>query len=194
MIEFRTVSIADRAKEVFEQEKLGFERDKKMSILLSHFGYFSQDLVNGFTEGVEEMLVSANEKKGLIKRVFSVMIEGLQNIRFHGETDELGKFYGLFFIAKDKKKISLVFGSIINQPDSSELESRLNYLNGLTEEEVKEHFLEMLSTGTMSNKGNAGLGIITMRMKSKAPLKYTLHQVSNEKAFFTLEVSLLKEL
>ena len=192
MIEFQTVSIADRSKEVFEREKIRFENELGMSIMLSHCGYFSQDLVNGFTEGVEEMLISANEKKSLIKRVFSIMIEGLQNIRFHGEADDFGKYYGLFFIAKNEEKIVIYFGSLVRDGVHLALNERLQKLNDLSDGDVKEHYLSILSDGKISTEGNAGLGFITMRMKSKSQLKYRFYSLSDCKQLFTFETTLHK--
>ena len=50
-------------------------------VLVSHFGEFSQDLINSLVEGNEELMSSVGDKKILIKRVFSILIEGLQNIK-----------------------------------------------------------------------------------------------------------------
>ncbi|TNE54438.1 MAG: hypothetical protein EP338_07565 [Bacteroidetes bacterium] len=193
MIDFQTMTVAERAREVFEQCKQSYEQDKQASVLLSHFGYFSQDLVNGFTEGVEEMLIAAGEKKALIKRVFSIMIEGLQNIRFHGDADEFGKYYGIFFITRSESQINICFGSLVETGTAQELLKRLDRLNEMEDAEVKDHYLDILSNGKLGVKGNAGLGFITMRMKSKSPLNYQMYELSEERVLFTLETVLRKE-
>src|SRR4051812_24399038 len=54
-------------------------------ISVAHCGTINQDLIHRLSEYVEEMLVSAGAKKTVIKRIFSIVIEGLQNILIHGE-------------------------------------------------------------------------------------------------------------
>lgn len=192
MVELTTISNTDKCREIFEKEKARFEHTLKMSVILSHFGYFSQDLVNGFTESIEEILISSGEKKQTVKRVFSILIEGLQNIRFHGKKDESGKNYGLFFLAKNQKQIGVFLGSLIGDEDKRVLENRLVALNELTEDEVKEMYMNILSNGEISVKGNAGLGFITMRMKSKSKLNFCFHELSGNLFLFTVEINLIQ--
>ena len=59
-------------------------------ILVSHFGEFTQDLVNSISNGIEEQMLEFGDKKGTVKRMFSILVEGLQNVRLHGEKDEDG--------------------------------------------------------------------------------------------------------
>lgn len=193
MIEFQTASVSERCNEIFELKKNYIKIDQQLALVLSHFGYFSQDLVNGFTENVEEILISAGEKKQIIKRVFSILIEGLQNIRVHGQKDEHGKQYGSFILAKDSSKYCIIFGSLIKSEAKSSLEERINNLNSLEDEAVKELYMSVLTNGIVSVTGNAGLGFITMRLKSKNKLKLRFYQVSEELNYFTVEINLEKE-
>lgn len=190
MLNIATISHIDKCRQIFEKEKSRVEAKLGMSIILSHFGYFSQDLVNGFTEGVEEILISSGEKRQTVKRVFSILIEGLQNIRFHGKKDDTGKNYGLFFLAKNEKQIAIFFGSLISDGEKKVLDSRLSKLNELSDEAVKESYMNILSNGEISSKGNAGLGFITMRMKSKSKLNFEFHELNEKLFLFTLEIKM----
>lgn len=68
------------------------------------------------------------------------------------------------------------------------METRLNELNSLSEEELKQRYMAVLSNGILSNKGGAGLGFITMKMKAKSKLNFNFHPVSDEYAMFTFEL------
>ncbi|MES2587436.1 MAG: SiaB family protein kinase [Bacteroidota bacterium] len=193
MIEFQTKNISDRCKEIYDLQKRYLVDDLKLSIILSHFGYFSQDLVNGFSENIEEILISNGDKKQIIKRIFSILIEGLQNIRVHGESDDDGKFYGSFYIAKNENEFKIIFGSLMKTDKKQLIENRLEKLNALHEDDVKEHYMVVLSNGIVSEKGNAGLGFITMRLKSKNLVKPTFFAVSDDLQFFTIELTIAKE-
>ncbi len=193
MIDFQTLTVSERCKEVFDLQKSYIKIERQLAVMVSHFGYFSQDLVNGFSESAEEILVSAGEKKQLIKRIFSILIEGLQNIRVHGEADDNGDHYGSFILAKDAEKYIILFGSLVKQENKESLEARIANLNALEEDALKEHYMSVLSNGIVSATGNAGLGFITMRSKSKMPLHIKFYPVSEQFYFFTTEITLMKE-
>jgi hypothetical protein len=48
--------------------------------------------------------------------------------------------------------------------------------------------MKVLSEGILSNKGGAGLGFITMRMKAKSNLNFHFQKVSEDKSVFTFEL------
>ncbi|MGV3631951.1 MAG: SiaB family protein kinase [Bacteroidota bacterium] len=193
MIDFQTLSVSERCKEVFDLQKSYIKIERQLAVMVSHFGYFSQDLVNGFGESTEEILISAGEKKQLIKRIFSIIIEGLQNIRVHAEPDDKGDSYGSFILAKDAEKYVILFGGLIKKENKEGLEARIGHLNSLNDDDLKEHYMKVLSNGIVSATGNAGLGFITMRTKSKMPLQIKFYPVADHLYFFTTEITLLKE-
>jgi hypothetical protein len=43
------------------------------TVLLSHFGIFSQDLINSIASSVEEVMISGGEIKKTVKRTFSIL-------------------------------------------------------------------------------------------------------------------------
>lgn len=194
MIDFQAISVSNRSKEVYDLQKNHLLVNERLHIVLSHFGYFSQDLVNGFTENVEEILISAGEKKQVIKRIFSILIEGLQNIRVHGEADENEKYYGSFILAKNEHKYVILFGSLIKSENKPKLEERIETLNSLDDQQVKENYMTVLTNGIVSITGNAGLGFITMRLKSKSKIKASFYPVSDSLTYFTTEINLFKEM
>jgi hypothetical protein len=192
MIEFKTLTINERSKEVYERELNFYKDNLNLHVLISHIGHFSQDLVNGFSENSEEILLSAGEKKSTIKKVFSILVEGLQNIRFHGEKDPEDKNFGVFILARNDKQLKILFGSLVNHQNSENLSKRLENLNAIADDDVKEHYMQVLNNGIISVEGNAGLGFITMRLKSGTRLAYNFYPVAEELNLFTVEVTFEK--
>lgn len=159
------------------------------SVLLAHFGEINQDLINSFTVSVEEMMVSAGDRKPLIKRVFSILIEGLQNILIHGERKD-DEQLALVIVASNENHYRIILGNIALVADKEKLVNYLDKLNNMEEEDVKAYYLEILNNGLISSKGGAGLGFITMRMKSKSQLRYTFGEVNDTLMFFTIGTDL----
>jgi len=163
------------------------------SIMVHHFGEFSIDFINGLTESVEEMMISNGDTKKVIKRIFSILIEGLQNVRLHGEKDEQGNQYSFLFIVKGKSHYKIIMGNLMNHEDRQISESYLNKINLMSAEELKSYYLEILDNSFFSTKGGAGLGFLTMRLKSEQKLSYSFDKLNDSLCFFTVEITLMRD-
>ncbi len=160
------------------------------NIALAHFGEFSQDLVNSISEGVENKLLEEGVKKGIIKKMFSILIEGLQNIRIHGAKYHHKSQHGHVIIAKNQSGYAVSFGNYVLKKHITRLTSYLNELNELDEAAVKERYLEVLGNGIISDKGGAGLGFITIAMKAKSKLNFDFRPIDEEMDYFHFDVQL----
>ncbi|MBK9591434.1 MAG: hypothetical protein IPO32_07985 [Crocinitomicaceae bacterium] len=81
-------TVVDKCNARFQQIFGDYNINANGKIIVSHFGEFSQDLVNSLSTGIEDTMLESGDKKGVVKRMFSILVEGLQNIRIHGERDE----------------------------------------------------------------------------------------------------------
>ena len=159
-------------------------------IIISHFGEFSQDLVNSISNAVEEKMLEANDKKGNVKRMFSILVEGLQNVRLHGEKDETNHQTSFLIIGQDQNEYLVTLANLILNSNRATIEERLRQINSYEEAEVKQLYMDVLTNGIISNKGGAGLGFITMAMKSKNKLNYKIEEINDRISCFTLEVKI----
>lgn len=157
-------------------------------IIVSHFGEFSQDLVNSLTTNIEEMMLDSGDKKGVVKRMFSILVEGLQNIRIHGERDSDGNQVSFLIVLQNENHYKVTFGNLVNASIIDRLVDRIETLNNMTQEEVKALYMDTLSNGIMSSKGGAGLGFITISLKSKNKIVCQKEQVSDDLFFLTQSV------
>lgn len=170
-----------------------YNSKSEKKIVVSHFGEFSQDLVNSISNGVEETMFEAGDKKGTIKRMFSILVEGLQNVRIHGEKDGDGNQISFLIIAQDENEYLVTIANLVKNQVVENLIHRIDELNAMDEAEVKTYYMDTLTNGIMSQKGGAGLGFITMAMKSKNKLNYIPEQVSDEFTCFSLEVKIARK-
>jgi hypothetical protein len=167
-----------------------YSRTSRLKIIVSHFGEFSQDLVNSITNSVEETMLTIGDKKGTVKKMFSILVEGLQNIRLHGVRDEMDNQSSFVIIAQDEKEYLVTFGNMIMNEAWLGIEEKIKRINSYTEEEVKALYMEVLTNGVISSKGGAGLGFITMAMKSKNKLNYRVEKINDVLSCFAVEVKI----
>lgn len=175
-IDFKQL-VTDRVKQLQDQ---GLKH-----VSISHIGGVNQDLVNSLSTSVEDLMISAGDKKALIKRVFSIVIEGLQNMLIHGEMID-GERLGMLIMVSNEDQYLIEMGNVTFSSEKEKLVSYLERLNSLSDEGVKELYMETLNNGLISEKGGAGLGFITMRMKSKNTLEYHFTDLGEGKLFFRI--------
>jgi len=157
-------------------------------IIVSHFGEFSKDLVNSLSTSIQDMMLDSGDKKTAVKRMFSILVEGLQNIRIHGERDQDNNQVSFLIVLQKEEDYDVTFGNLVHQNTVGKLTNRIDELNNHTQEEIKEMYMDTLSNGIMSSKGGAGLGFITIALKSQNKIGYEKIQVADDLYFFTLSI------
>lgn len=163
------------------------QMDKK--VLISFFGHFSQSRVNQLLEKMEASLSLLNESKRSAKRVFSITVEGLQNIKLHGRKTLDGHLLGVFMLSYDKKEYDLRFGNLIDEKGKKHLEKEIKKINLMSSVELREYHKEILFNGDISSKGGAGLGIIISGMKSSDKMLVDFVNLSDDLYFYNLHLS-----
>ena len=176
----------ERFKDILENH---YNNDGAIDFV-SDFGEFTQDYVNQISEEIEERLFEEGEKKVIIKRIFSIIVEGLQNIRLHGEKDNEGNQVSFFIILKNDSNYFIYLSNLVFNKNIEGIKKRIAQVNGMNKDEIKELYLSVLTNGVISNKGGAGLGFITMSMKSLNLLDYNFTQIDDVISQYDLKITL----
>lgn len=181
-------SIENQIRQYFNECLFSYKVTENRKVVVFHCGTFSQDLVNSLALKNEDLMFNAGDKKLVVKRVFSILIEGLQNIRFHGEKDNNDNQLGFLMIAQDNSSYKINFGNLIKSANVGYIISQIKNLNSMDLESVKTLYSKALSENVFSEKGGAGLGFITMKMKSNNDLKFNWSSLTDNFSFFSVEV------
>lgn len=174
------------------QSKCDEMREKhKRQVHVSHLGTFSQDLVMSLSQDIEDLLVSIGGNRLVIKRMFSILIEGLQNVRIHGEADPVSnQQLGYLILASSEKNYKIIMANITTVDDKEKISGFIEKINNYSSAELKDTYRSVLSNEFLSQKGGAGLGFITTRMKSGNSLGIEFSELNDEYVLFSLEVTL----
>jgi len=183
-------TVVDKCNARFQQIFGDYNINANGKIIVSHFGEFSQDLVNSLSTGIEDTMLESGDKKGVVKRMFSILVEGLQNIRIHGERDEDNNQISFLIVLQTDDEYKVTFGNLVKSENTYKIVERIDTLNQMDPDQVKELYMEVLSNGIMSNKGGAGLGFITMALKAKSKINYESQEVSDALTFFSVNIIL----
>ncbi|OFX28138.1 MAG: hypothetical protein A2033_08480 [Bacteroidetes bacterium GWA2_31_9] len=151
-------------------------------------GNFSQSITDNILLLTESNLNSTKENSKIRKRVYSIMVEGLQNITRHQEENaqDFSEQPGIFVIQKNGNNYFITTGNIIENIKIPIVQKLLEKINGLEQDQLKDYYKEVLMAGEFSNKGGAGLGLIEMARKSGNKLSYEFKKLNDKLSYFYL--------
>jgi hypothetical protein len=155
-------------------------------------GLFTDKITDNILSLAETNLVKKEDPRALKRKVYNVMVEGLQNITKHqADIDEsVENNYGVFVLKKENLKYFITTGNLIENDNIPILSSQIEQVNKLDEEGLKAFHRQVLVNGKISNKGGAGLGLIDMARKSGNKLLYAFEKVDDKYSYFYLHTEI----
>jgi mannose-6-phosphate isomerase class I len=137
--------------------------------------------------------VTQEEAKNL---VYNFLVECLQNLYHHLdarpnlEDGSENHKTAIFMIGKIENEYSIITGNYMLTKNVENLKSKLIRINGMTKEELKEYYKEVLNNDEFSSKGGGGLGMIDIARKSGQKLNFQFVPVDNNFTFFSLNIKI----
>lgn len=172
----------------YEQMLQAHKQDE--TVLVSHYGELSQSVISNLEGNVEEKITSLDISKGPIKKIFFISVETLQNMLLHGHKNKEGEQHNFFILVKNGENLKVISSNLVSNSSIPALEKQINTINSFDDEKaLKAYYLEHLENNTMSDKGGAGLGFITIGMKSGNKLKVDFKKINDDFSLFTLTSS-----
>jgi len=183
---------ASNGREIFEL----YNRMESDKILLSFKGDVTSDLTASVLSIMEKRLMELNETPKLRKKIYNVMVECLQNLYHHidsapdSDDEDAKKKSAIFMIGLNNQGYSITTGNYIDSTRVPGFADRLNRINALNPEELKELYKEVLNSSERSGKGGGGLGMIDIARKTGKKLNYDFIPVTDNLSFFSLSISI----
>ena len=143
-----------------------------------------------FTDSKEQILVR--------KRVYFIMVECLQNITRHQDISDDPDFdqSALFIMKRKEQSYSITSANLIFDSAIEPLREKIDKINAMDADQLKNYAKEVLSNGTFSKKGGAGLGLIEMARKSGSKFQYEFipSKYGMSMFYMNLEIPMSKEI
>jgi hypothetical protein len=170
-----------------------YDKMERNNILLAFKGDITSDLLTSILQIIETKMDKMQENIKLRKKVYIILVELLQNLYHHVynpslESNEEISNTAIFMIGREKSHYKVLTGNYIKNDEVPALKGKLDEINSLTPEEVKEFYKKTLNNSQMSEKGGGGLGMIDIARRTGKPLFYEFAPVNDTTSFFTLNV------
>ncbi len=171
-----------------------YDQMERKNIMLSFKGELTSELLNSILSVVEGKLAHLDTNSVTRKKVFNVLVELLQNLYHHrgispiiGRTDNPESAV-IIMIARNATGYSIITGNFIDNQNVSHLKKRLEEINSMSKQDLKELYKSVLNNGVMSEKGGGGLGMIDIARKAGEKLDFGFIPFDENNSFFSLNV------
>ncbi len=156
-------------------------------------GIFTQTLTRKILGLAESNIQIFVDKSSLQNRIYFIMVEGLQNITRHQADDKIdvNNNYGVFALKRESGKYFITIGNLVEKKLIEELSQKIENVNKLSKDELKQYYKEILLHGKISERGGAGLGLIDMARKSGNKLLYSFEEIDDNHSYFYMHTEVM---
>ncbi len=155
-------------------------------------GEITARLVMNVLDLTKSNLSKAEDASRLKSKIYYIMGEGLQNITRHQELSQQDSPEKSAIIVVRKKELtfSVSTGNLIRNENVKPLKSKLEKINNMNINELKDFSRYVRMTTEISEKGGASLGLIEMAKRSGNKLSYDFKDLDLEFSYFYLNTEI----
>lgn len=161
----------------------------RQRIIVTFGGISCHTLNTSILESAEHRLLQIGERRRIRKRVVNVIMECLGNLANHSYQTNGWSDNSSIILSQTKEHYLVEASNRITKEEKPLLAERLNTVNTLDKEQLRELYSEVLSSDVESPKGGAGLGLIDMSRKSNGQkLGYQFSPLDDGTYMFHLQI------
>jgi hypothetical protein len=190
MVEISNDTAAYLLRQIYDRTKIQNTNLLGGKLVSEFFGDINEGSISTISTDVENKLIDSLEKRTVSKRIFTIFIEGLQNIFKHGRLDDEGHHLGACLLLKTDKSYRIHFFNVSGKEEIEPMMEYLDFLNGLSMDDTKKFYMERLVNGGLSAKGGASLGYIIMKLKSQHNIQYHFEVADEYTSCYHVEIVL----
>lgn len=175
-------------KSAAQLEKLMSENN----VYLAWSGTISPDVGKEVLYFNEAKLAEEETESNIRRRVFSVLVEVLENVTKYSPGKEAEKEFGMpvILIQLEGKIYTLTTGNLILNSAVNQLKKKIENINSRDSSGLKEFFRRSLSKQTDKSDSTGNMGLIHMARKSGGKLIYQFENINEKYSYFTLKIKI----
>jgi len=171
--------------------------EKKYSIqgsgvLLDYTGPISSDMIELILIKLKQSKDYRDLNKIIAKRVYSIIIECLENISKHSlkrpDNEVLPNPY--ISVRRQENEIIIIAGNPTSEDNKKKMVSRIDQINNLDETDLKLLYDENINSELKLDEVGAGLGFIIMAIKSQNRIEYSYRKTDSSYTFVEVRISI----
>jgi hypothetical protein len=171
-----------------------FKKMNEGDVLLAYKGSITPELITNVLEVIESKLNDVRTASSVRKKVYNVLVESLQNLFHHIDDlpvkikDEYDSRFGVLVVSKEPGCYRISTGNFVHVQKMKQLKDKIDKINSLSREELKDMYKFVLNHQKLSPKGGGGLGLIDIAKKTGNKMDYNFRKYNSDFYFFNLNV------
>jgi len=161
------------------------------NVYLTWSGHFSTEVGKEVLSLTETKLTEEDVESNVRRRVFSILVEILENVAKYSPGKEAEQQFGMpvALIRLEDKVYSVTTGNLILNSNVSHLKELIDYINNYDREGLKKFFAKSLSVQTIITDRTGNMGLIEMAKKSGSKLDYQFEKINDLYSYYILTVN-----
>ena len=131
-------------------------------------------------------------KKPARKRLYSTFVESIDNMFKYAATNtsdsKLAKGDPLISVKKIGDRFVVISGNLVMNDDVEDLRFKLDRVNQLDNEALKSLYEDIINQEADAEDKGAGLGLITMALRTKDDIGYSFSDLDGDHSFFKMQI------
>ncbi|MDX9846182.1 MAG: SiaB family protein kinase [Tenuifilaceae bacterium] len=179
-----------------------YDQMNQGEVVVAYKGAINAEIIADTLSLVEAKLEDSDVHNSIKKKLYNVLVEGLQNLYHHVDMplginniensinngNGAGSNYGIFILNRVESGFVISTGNFVHHTKIIDIKEKIDKINSLSSEELKEFYKFVLNNQKFSEKGGGGLGLIDMARKTGNKLEYKFFKYNNDFEFFNLTV------
>lgn len=164
------------------------EEENIKDYLFVFYGKLNQDIIVSAIQMIEKKMMLEKFTKTAISKTKIVCIEILQNIIKHQKNHD--QIFPYFIIGTNRQSLKILSGNVITRIDKDVIIEKLDTFIALDKDLIKDNYKDALKNNTISNEGNAGIGLLDIVYRSNNNVSYNIEDLPQDLFSFNLNVSI----
>ncbi len=159
-------------------------------------GHISPEVGKEVLEFTETKLTEEDVEMTVRRRVFTILVELLDNVEKYSPGREAEMKYGMpvSMIKLMNKTYSITTGNLILHSQISNLKEKIDIINKYDKLGLKDLFVQSLSGQTIQSDSTGNMGLIDMARKSGSLLDYQFEKVNELYSYYIVTVNITENL
>lgn len=163
------------------------EADKNVSLLLI-CGEINFEVMSNIISLINAKLKLIKVSNSIVTRTKLLSTEIIQNLFKHGSKKNTNNCFFAIKYNEHHQELILSSGNLVESSNIMELSSKLNSYKALSQDEIRELYLDKLRNSVITGNDSAGLGLLTLFHRSKGLVSFKFNKLNDEENYLVIGV------
>jgi hypothetical protein len=164
----------------------------KAETLIEYMGSISYETMEMLLQKLRATSEFQEMRKPARKRLYSTFVESIDNIfkyaASHATISDDAQKAPSIAVIKQNDQFAVISGNLVLNEDIEDLRFKLDRVNQLDNEALKSLYEDIINQESGEDDKGAGLGLITMALRTENDIGYTFTTLDGDHSFFTMQI------